>query len=121
MFTLEDVLEGTGGSLDEASGALAETGLTFDGVAIDSRKALDGALFVALRGERSDGHDYVLDAAGHGARGALVRYEWQAPEALYPAFNKETGAMHRAPTAPGIALVRVEDPLSALQRFAAWW
>ena len=121
MFTLEDLLEGTGGSLDEASAALAETGLTFDRVAIDSRKAQGGALFVALRGERFDGHDYVLDAAGHGARGALVRDEWQAPDALYSVFNKDTGAMNRAPTAPGIALVRVEDPLSALQRFAAWW
>src|ERR671931_156743 len=116
MFTLEDLRECTGGSLDEASAGLAERGLTFDRVAIDSRKALDGALFVALRGERSDGHDYVLDAAGHGARGALVRYEWQAPDALYSVFNKDTGAIHRAPTAPGIALVRVEDPLSALQR-----
>src|SRR5207248_3003861 len=82
MFSLEDVLEGTGGSLDEASAALAETGLTFDEVAIDSRKARDGALFIALRGERSDGHDYVLDAAGHGARAALVRYEWHAPDAI---------------------------------------
>src|SRR6476646_5183815 len=116
MFTLEDLLEGTGGTLDEASAALAERRLTFDRVAIDSRKALDGALFVALRGERSDGHDYVFDAAGHGARGALVRYEWQAPEALSSLLSPQSSVLN-----PHFALVRVEDPLAALQRFAAWW
>ena len=130
MFTLEDVLEGTGGSLDEASAALAKTGLTFDRVAIDSRKAQGGALFVALRGERFDGHDYVLDAAGHGARGALVRYEWQAPDALLTPTSRvpDTHSVDTRVLSPQssilstpIALVRVEDPLSALQRFAAWW
>ena len=105
MFTLNDVLEGTRGRLDEATGALAMTGLGFNSVAIDSRAALSGALFVALMGERVDGHEFVLDAAGHGARGALVREDWTAPATL----------------PPGMALIRVPDPLAALQSFAAWW
>jgi UDP-N-acetylmuramoyl-tripeptide--D-alanyl-D-alanine ligase len=105
MFTLEDILEGTGGRLDPASGAFAMAGLGFSGVATDSRRALNGALFVALQGEKFDGHRFVLDAAGHGARGALVSEEWQPPAGL--------------PT--DIALVRVDDPLSALQRLATWW
>lgn len=105
MFTLGDILEGTHGRLDGAAGPSTTVGLRFDGVAIDSRQALGGALFVALRGERFDGHDFVLDAAGHGASGALVREDWQPPAAL----------------APGVALIRVDDPLAALQRLAAWW
>lgn len=105
MFTLDDVLEGTQGRLDEASGALAMTGARFTSVVIDSRAALSGALFVALMGERVDGHEFVLDAAGHGARGALVRDDWKAPAAL----------------PPDVALIRVEDPLAAMQRLAAWW
>ncbi|HEY0072320.1 MAG TPA: UDP-N-acetylmuramoyl-tripeptide--D-alanyl-D-alanine ligase [Chloroflexia bacterium] len=105
MFTLNDVLEGTQGRLDDATGAFAMTGLGFNGVAIDSRAALGGALFVALKGERVDGHEFVLDAAGHGARGALVREDWTAPPTL----------------PPGMALIRVPDPLAAMQRFAAWW
>lgn len=105
MFSLQDILQGTGGDLDPLSGALAMTGLGFTGVAIDSRADLRGVLFVALQGERVDGHEFVLDAAGHGARGALVRRDWQAPPAL----------------AAGTALIRVDDPLTALQDLARWW
>ena len=105
MFALQDILQGTGGELDALGEALAMTGLGFTGVAIDSRADLHGALFVALAGERVDGHEFVLDAVGHGARGALVRHNWEAPTAL-PA---------------GVALIRVEDPLAALQSLARWW
>ena len=38
----------------------------------DSRTLEPGALFVALRGERFDGHDFVPEAAARGAAGALV-------------------------------------------------
>src|SRR5687768_12309449 len=81
------------------------TGLGFPEVAIDSRAQLSGALFVALPGERVDGHSFVVDAAGHGARGALVRRDWDPP-ALLP---------------HDMALIRVEDTLVALQRLAASW
>src|SRR5690349_3828311 len=105
MFTLEDILAGTRGRLEDANSALAMTGLGFNSVAIDSRKCEGGALFVALMGERVDGHSFVLDAVGHGARGALVRDDWQPPAAL----------------PSGVALIRVSDPLAALQSMAAWW
>ena len=44
----------------------------FDSVVIDSRKAVNGSLFVALVGERVDGHDYLRQAAESGAVAALV-------------------------------------------------
>ena len=50
----------------------------FDGVSTDSRQDLDGQLFVALRGERFDGHDYLDQAAGRGAAAALVDHPVQA-------------------------------------------
>ncbi|MEO8285940.1 MAG: UDP-N-acetylmuramoyl-tripeptide--D-alanyl-D-alanine ligase [Chloroflexota bacterium] len=105
MFSLDDILEGTGGHVDDAGSALAMAGLGFSGVAIDSRAALNGALFVALPGEHVDGHSFVLDAIGHGARGALVRKDWVAP-AVLPA---------------SVALIKVDDPLAALQDLARWW
>jgi UDP-N-acetylmuramoyl-tripeptide--D-alanyl-D-alanine ligase len=105
MFTLDDILQGTGGRLDQAAEAFAMTGLGFNAVAIDSRAALKGALFVALRGERVDGHEFVLDAIGHGAYGAIVRDGWQPPAAL----------------PVGTALIRVRDTLEALQSLAKWW
>ena len=44
----------------------------FTGVSIDSRQSCAGQLFVALRGERFDGHDYVDAARRNGAAAALV-------------------------------------------------
>jgi UDP-N-acetylmuramyl pentapeptide synthase len=49
------------------------------GVSIDSRSLRPGELFVALRGERFDGHDYVEAALAAGASGAVVDKEvWAA-------------------------------------------
>lgn len=42
------------------------------GVAIDTRRVTAGDLFVAIKGERVDGHDYLADAAARGAVAALV-------------------------------------------------
>jgi UDP-N-acetylmuramoyl-tripeptide--D-alanyl-D-alanine ligase len=42
------------------------------GVAIDTRKLRTGDLFVAIKGERVDGHDYLAEAAARGAVAALV-------------------------------------------------
>lgn len=50
-------------------------------VVIDSRAVTPGALFVALKGEHVDGHDYVKDALTRGAAGALVE---RVPTGLTP-------------------------------------
>ncbi|MDR2733597.1 MAG: UDP-N-acetylmuramoyl-tripeptide--D-alanyl-D-alanine ligase [Spirochaetota bacterium] len=46
--------------------------LILSGVSIDSREDQRGKLFFALRGERADGHDYVMDALLQGALAAVV-------------------------------------------------
>jgi len=45
---------------------------TFSGVATDSRKSAQGKLFIALRGEQFDAHDYLQQAAEQGAVAVLV-------------------------------------------------
>jgi UDP-N-acetylmuramoyl-tripeptide--D-alanyl-D-alanine ligase len=47
--------------------------LSFSGITTDSRAVKPGALFVALVGERFDGHDYLSAVAAAGATGAVVR------------------------------------------------
>ena len=42
------------------------------GVSIDSRNIREGELFVAIKGDRFDGHDFVPEAIKKGACGALV-------------------------------------------------
>jgi UDP-N-acetylmuramoyl-tripeptide--D-alanyl-D-alanine ligase len=45
---------------------------SINGVTIDSRKVKPGDLFIAFKGERVDGHDYLADAKARGATAALV-------------------------------------------------
>jgi UDP-N-acetylmuramoyl-tripeptide--D-alanyl-D-alanine ligase len=65
---LSSVAETTGGRL---VGQDAEV----RGASTDSREVEDGDLFVALPGDRVDGHDHVDAAFGRGAAGALVSRE----------------------------------------------
>lgn len=51
----------------------------FCGVNTDSRTISDGQLFVAIKGERSDGHTYLDQAARQGAGAALVERSMPAP------------------------------------------
>ena len=64
-LSLDTVATLTGG---QHYGANAEV----SSVVIDSRRVRDGSLFVALCGERVDGHDYLKQAAESGAVAALV-------------------------------------------------
>ena len=60
----------------EALGLAPNTGgspVTFSGISTDSRAIQSGALFIALEGERFDGHDYLASVAAAGATGAVVR------------------------------------------------
>ena len=71
------------------------------GVSIDSRTLREGELFVAIRGERFDGHDFVRDAFGRGAVAAVVA-----------TAGGEAG---------GKPLIPVDDTIDALQCLAAWY
>ena len=46
--------------------------LRYEGVSADSRTVREGDLFVALKGENFDGHDYVTEAVERGVRGVVV-------------------------------------------------
>jgi UDP-N-acetylmuramoyl-tripeptide--D-alanyl-D-alanine ligase len=66
-FTLREVLLATGGQL-RLSGSAAK----FAGVSTDTRALRRGELFVAIRGERFDGHSFIEQARVKGAAGVLV-------------------------------------------------
>lgn len=48
---------------------------SFTGIYTDSRKPVKGGLFVALEGERFDGHDFIDNAVADGASAVLCRKE----------------------------------------------
>ena len=56
----------------DLSANLVDPSLEYAGVSTDSRSVAEGALYVALVGERFDGHDFVADALAKGAAGAVV-------------------------------------------------
>jgi len=74
------------------------------GYSIDSRTLQPCELFIAVKGERFDGHDFVVPAFERGAMAAVV------------ALEKLVGLPEEAHQHP---LLVVEDPLTALQQLAA--
>jgi len=96
--------------LSATSGSLLYTGkhTRFDTFNQDSRQILPGELFVAVRGERSDGHDYLLEAVQRGVAGLLI--EARALNALAEALRSQ---LEQA----GITTIVVEDTRLALQHY----
>lgn len=87
--------------------------------AVDSRQVIPAGLFVALPGERVDGHDYVEEAFRKGASVALVQKDLSIP---YPTITLTPGqfsAQNTMPRAP--FCIRVENTLTALQKIAQFW
>jgi UDP-N-acetylmuramoyl-tripeptide--D-alanyl-D-alanine ligase len=89
--------------LAEAAAALgARTSggdMLFTGVSTDSRSVRVGDLFVALRGERFDGHDFLKVAAAAGAAAAMVdaayRGEYPLPALVVDDTRRSLGDLAR--------------------------
>ncbi|WP_018969512.1 UDP-N-acetylmuramoyl-tripeptide--D-alanyl-D-alanine ligase [Rubritalea marina] len=90
--------------VDACRGSLSRGELTgqITSVSTDTRAIVDGAAFVALRGDHFDGHAFLDQAIDQGAKALIVDH---LPEGF---------------TKTGIAVVVVDDTLRALQSLAAW-
>ena len=95
-FTLEEVLKATDGKLLHP----VHLSRAFTRVETDTRTIDQGALFVALKGEKFDGHDFAIKAFENGATGIVVLEN-------RPEYNKE-----------GLAVIIVADTLKAYQHLA---
>jgi len=98
-LSLHEVAAACGG---EVIGGPVQTRVT--SAVTDSRRCAPGALFIALRGEKTDGHEFVRAAFAAGASAALVRRDW---------FHAERDPL------PG-PCVLTEDPLTALGKLGEW-
>ena len=87
---------------DQATGKLPRGSSEVSGITTDTRKIGKGDVFVALRGERFDGHDYLRDAVRDGASALVVS---------------------RAPKLDtlGVPIFEVRDTLIALGALAHYW
>ncbi|MGH2628847.1 MAG: UDP-N-acetylmuramoyl-tripeptide--D-alanyl-D-alanine ligase, partial [Anaerolineales bacterium] len=68
MILLEDLLAGTNGRLVRPASAQ-----TFSDFAYDSRQAEPGQLFVAVKSDKGDGHDFIPQAIARGVTGILCQ------------------------------------------------
>jgi len=79
-------------------------------VTIDSREQAEDALFVPIIGEKTDGHKYVNGALNSGAKTLFMQKESIYKEEILGLAEEE-----------GACVVAVENTVTALQQFAAWY
>ncbi|MDZ8183886.1 MAG: UDP-N-acetylmuramoyl-tripeptide--D-alanyl-D-alanine ligase [Nostoc sp. ChiSLP02] len=81
---------------------LGNTDLTqvSSGIQTDTRILKPGEVFVALRGDKFDGHEFVPTAISKGAIAAIVDFEYENP---------------------GFPVLQVKDTLKAYQQIGRWW
>ena len=103
-FTLAEAAIGAGAVLEAPASITNPGSLAVSGYSIDSRTVNAGELFFAVRGERLDGHDFLVSALDRGAVAAVV-------------------SRFRVATLPdavlAVPLLIADDPLAALQSLAA--
>ncbi len=105
MIYLEQLLKATQGVLRQQGRCVH-----FDAFSHDTRQLLPGEMFVAVHGERGNGHDYLLDAVRKGASGLLVEGS---------TLNNLSEQTQFALSQAEVAIVAVVDTRLALQQYAS--
>ncbi len=98
-YRTSDILQATHGLLIRGGSEVC-----FDAISTDSRDIQPGDLFVALRGDHFDGHDFLIPALEAGARGSLVAAD----------VNRDF-----LPHSSSFVLIQVQDTLRALSDLAS--
>lgn len=98
-FNITQILEATGGE------ALSTVDKKFVGVGTDTRQPLNNKIFIALKGDKFDAHQFVEQAVKKGAKCLIVHQEIEAVEAL----KKQ------------VTVIKVKNTLRALQDMARYW
>jgi len=113
VLTLADVIEGLTSARPENAGQVVTEAV------VDSRQVIPGAMFVALPGERVDGHNYVGDAFHHGAGLAIVQQDLSN---LFPVIDLRSGILPENVRIPAVPFcLWVDDTLKSLQKVAGFW
>lgn len=95
-LTISEAMTAADGQLVHCEDPAYIGDMFIEGITLDSRKVKPDWLFIADKGERADGHDYVESARRSGAAAAVVEHELDIP----------------------IPQILVENSLRAMQRIA---
>jgi len=113
MLTLADVIE----ALTCIRPAQATQVIT--DASIDSRQIIPGGMFIALPGERVEGHDFIAAAFEQGAHLALIQKDLSEQFSILDLRNVTPETHFDIPELPFCLLV--QDSLQALQQVARFW
>lgn len=95
---VNEIVEATKGKLVKGG-----QNLPIKGISIDSRSIKKGDLFIAIKGERFDGHDFIANAVKNGASGIILSSMFHGSQDL------------------SSVIIKVNDTLKALQDLAKYY
>ena len=116
MLTLADALEALTNFRPVATTVITEA-------VIDSRQVIPGSLFVAIPGEKVDGHDFIEEAFRRGASFALIQRDAVANSSFRTIDLRSVLSIESFPREDLIPpmCLRVENTVTALQQIARYW
>ncbi|MEP6894294.1 MAG: UDP-N-acetylmuramoyl-tripeptide--D-alanyl-D-alanine ligase [Chloroflexota bacterium] len=114
MLTIADAIEAITGFRPQTTTVITEA-------VIDSRQTIPGSLFVAIPGEKSDGHDFIGEAFKRGASFALIQRDVDASYRTLDlrAVSSTDSFLNFDFTTP--FCLRVDNTVTALQQIARFW
>ena len=114
MLTIADAIEALTNFRPSAATVITEA-------VIDSRQVIPGSMFIAIPGEKTDGHDYLAEAFRRGASFALTMRDADASFRTFDlrAVSSADSLQTFDPAAP--LCLRVENTVTALQQIARFW
>ncbi len=109
LFTVEELREVVSARVLAGEG-IGWTKHRIRRISLDTRSLRPGDLFLALRGDRFDGHDFVATALSRGAAGVIVLDSYDVTELALKRGSKRTRPF----------ILGVSDTLAAYQQLAAY-
>jgi len=117
MLTLADALEAITRNPVQIENRITNAVITE--AVIDSRQVIPASLFVAIPGEKVDGHDFVAEAFKRGSSFALIQKDMPAS---FPTLDLRGGLLADFPLDLSSPLcLRVDNTVTALQQIARFW
>ena len=114
MITVSEIIQ----VLSNTAAATFELPITE--AVIDSRKVIPGSLFIALQGEKTDGHQFISNAFDRGAIAAITNKD--LPLDSYGVLDIRAVEENDKLTIPQIPFcIRVQDSVEAMQEIAKYW
>lgn len=114
MLTIADAVEALTNVRPQATMVITEA-------VVDSRQVIPGSLFVAIPGERVDGHEFIPEAFKKGASFALIQRDVTASLRTIDLRSVSSAEALSGQDFTTPLCLRVDNTVSALQQIARYW